>query len=57
MTTDMRGQLEARARESWTSASQIARMAVARELDRQSIYPQKAAQSVRLEGLEIGDNS
>ena len=35
MTFDMREQLEARAHEQWTSASQIARMAVARELDRQ----------------------
>ena len=33
MTPEMREQLEDRAREQWTSASQVARMAVARELD------------------------
>lgn len=51
MTPDMREQLETRAKEQWTSASQIARMAVARELDEgQSIVRQR-----RLAGLELKD--
>ena len=34
MTPDMREHLETAAKDNWTSASQIARLAVAKELDR-----------------------
>ena len=35
MTPDMRDQLEETAKKQWTSSSQLARLAVSRELDRQ----------------------
>ena len=49
MTPEMREQLEDRAREQWTSASQVARMAVARELDlKQEVVPDKFMEELRL---------